>query len=727
MDPGEDHVESEDGGDLIKLEFSKHLTATCDVSSSDYTSELTVEPNHKDFTEHNDTEKPEIIKTIAEDVIVTQSVSDSKTDNEAYIENKVISPCSNSYSECSEREIILEPLSPSVEQGAVLKAQKSPASDVQQNKDLADGIPAGPSDDREDISDGELDVDSAESLEKDQHLEYVPSESSTAEVSLEPARQAPDPSVSDHPQLINDDTRGTLSSDDREIIDLKLEDAIGKSDEGGDVNRESKGPSEDLEAVSDDELLPETFQSADDSVVSTNITLLGEEVSSEDDSNPHGAPCDIELPRRTSSTLNQEVPDISDGLTEHHRTLDRNDSISHLISETVNLPALEAEPISEEEDIEQEENALGQDGDGEAGEIQSPVPIRSPISEQGGLLGEVEPISADESSDTDGELPSGDEDSRSELIPGKSTNNNFESIESDEDGNISTECSEKHGSLKIILGRKQKKTGSDYMETISDDENLEMAQESLLTDQHYIKSSEDSQLQTSPAIKDVEVDKKQVTTNFNEHQVELDYEENEGDEGDGKIEVLQPEAKLQKDGAGEEGELEEVGETEKDEGELSDDDCEEGEIKEPGSKKPFVKPMCRFFQRGNCTWGVNCRFLHPGVNDKGNYQMIEIPGFKPTGIRARIGLPGQWPEQPEEPAELPPPPVPDIPPVETAWERGLRIAKEQRKKANERKELEPDFEDKRLNLSVDEERELNKENERMPKIIPKDPYYDQQA
>jgi len=51
----------------------------------------------------------------------------------------------------------------------------------------------------------------------------------------------------------------------------------------------------------------------------------------------------------------------------------------------------------------------------------------------------------------------------------------------------------------------------------------------------------------------------------------------------------------------------------------------------------------------------------------------------------------------------------------------------QRKKASERKELEPDFEEKRLNLSVDEERELNKENERMPKIIPKDPYYDQQA
>ena len=52
---------------------------------------------------------------------------------------------------------------------------------------------------------------------------------------------------------------------------------------------------------------------------------------------------------------------------------------------------------------------------------------------------------------------------------------------------------------------------------------------------------------------------------------------------------------------------------------FQDDDCEEGEIKEPGerTKRPFIKPMCRFFQRGHCTWGINCRFLHPGVNDKG--------------------------------------------------------------------------------------------------------------
>jgi len=50
---------------------------------------------------------------------------------------------------------------------------------------------------------------------------------------------------------------------------------------------------------------------------------------------------------------------------------------------------------------------------------------------------------------------------------------------------------------------------------------------------------------------------------------------------------------------------------------FKDDDCEEGEIREPGSRHTFVRPMCRFYTRGNCTWGANCRFLHPGINDKG--------------------------------------------------------------------------------------------------------------
>ncbi|XP_055891236.1 zinc finger CCCH domain-containing protein 18-like isoform X1 [Biomphalaria glabrata] len=701
MEAGGDHVKREDGGDSKQQENIHLPILSGELSHTVHTDENTTiisDINRPIIDPSNDTKKS--VKTLNEDA--TQSVKELK-EGHVELDNRALSPCSYSNSETSEREITLEPLSPN--------AEFSSSSVQQPLDDLSTSIPAGPSDDREDISDGELDIDSAENLEGDsnKNSDHVFQEATNEDVSLDTSCQA-------QPLVANDDTRGTLSSDDREIIDLKLEDAIGKSDEGADdINRRSKGPSEDLEAVSDDELLPETSQAPNDATAVSNTALMREEVSSEDEVSATNAQCDIDLP--------QELPNFSGGLIDQQTaSFDQTDSFSHLSSENVNnLPVLEAEPISDEEDMEQEENVLGLDGDGEAGEIHSPPPIRSPVSESGGLLGEVEPISAEESSDTDGELPSGDEDSAQELIPGKS-NNNFESIESDEDGNID-EFSQTHTLPKT--GHRQKK--NDYMETISDEEISESAPELSVSHQVSAQTLDASYHQTSPVIKDVEMEKKQVTTNFNEHQVELDYEENDGDEGESKIEEVPAEPKVIKEGAEEEGELEEVCGTDKDEGELSDDDCEEGEIKEPGSKKPFVKPMCRFFQRGNCTWGVNCRFLHPGVNDKGNYQMIEIPGFKPIGIRARIGIPGQWPEQPEEPIELPPPPIPDIPPVETAWERGLRIAKEQRKKANERKELEPDFEEKRLNLSVDEERELNKENERMPKIVAKDPYYDQQA
>ncbi|VDI69437.1 nuclear protein NHN1, partial [Mytilus galloprovincialis] len=154
--------------------------------------------------------------------------------------------------------------------------------------------------------------------------------------------------------------------------------------------------------------------------------------------------------------------------------------------------------------------------------------------------------------------------------------------------------------------------------------------------------------------------------------------------------------------------------SDKDDGEVEDDDdCEEGEIKEPGSRKPFVKPTCRFFMRGLCTWGSNCRFLHPGVNDKGNYRLFEDPGGN-SG-------PPPWEEMEEEDLPPPPPPPPKAAPVESAWERGLRHAKELRKKAHKRKEQEPDFEEKKLNLSVDEEREFNKENDRQ------NPFYEEQV
>ncbi|XP_061773339.1 zinc finger CCCH domain-containing protein 18 isoform X2 [Nerophis ophidion] len=152
-----------------------------------------------------------------------------------------------------------------------------------------------------------------------------------------------------------------------------------------------------------------------------------------------------------------------------------------------------------------------------------------------------------------------------------------------------------------------------------------------------------------------------------------------------------------------------------DEGEIDDDDLEEGEVKDPTDRKIRPRPICRFFIKGNCTWGMNCRFIHPGVNDKGNYSLISKPDlFSPNGAQPGGPLPllpnNPWAAPTVE--ELPPPPPPVDPPVESAWERGLRHAKEMLKKATIRKEQEPDFEEKRFNVTIGEdEREFDKEND----------------
>ncbi|XP_029697705.1 zinc finger CCCH domain-containing protein 18 isoform X4 [Takifugu rubripes] len=156
-----------------------------------------------------------------------------------------------------------------------------------------------------------------------------------------------------------------------------------------------------------------------------------------------------------------------------------------------------------------------------------------------------------------------------------------------------------------------------------------------------------------------------------------------------------------------------------DEGEIDDDDLEEGEVKDPSDRKIRPRPICRFFIKGNCTWGMNCRFIHPGVNDKGNYSLITKPdlfasnGAPPGGPHPLIPTnPWTGPAVEELPPPPPPPPPPVEPPVESAWERGLRHAKEVLKKATIRKEQEPDFEEKRFNVTIGEdEREFDKENE----------------
>jgi nuclear protein NHN1 len=175
---------------------------------------------------------------------------------------------------------------------------------------------------------------------------------------------------------------------------------------------------------------------------------------------------------------------------------------------------------------------------------------------------------------------------------------------------------------------------------------------------------------------------------------------------------------------GEDGSEQELEEGE----ELEDGEVTDGDEKRPEESEP--KPVCRFYTRGQCTWGVSCRFLHPGVTDKGNYNMFDsmvrpVPmpqqqlPMPPFGGPAHfqdyrndrppihhLPPPHHGPPFHGPPGAARPPPGGDN---ESAWERGLRHAKEMMRKANKRKEQDMDFEDKKMNLSATQE-ELEKDN-----------------
>uniref|UniRef100_A0A8D2LED5 Zinc finger CCCH-type containing 18 n=1 Tax=Varanus komodoensis TaxID=61221 RepID=A0A8D2LED5_VARKO len=197
---------------------------------------------------------------------------------------------------------------------------------------------------------------------------------------------------------------------------------------------------------------------------------------------------------------------------------------------------------------------------------------------------------------------------------------------------------------------------------------------------------------------------------------EEEEEEEKGDEPPEEEKKPCPKSNDEKDGQEPPKEKKKEEDGEIDDGEIDDDDLEEGEVKDPSDRKVRPRLTCRFFVKGLCTWGMNCRFIHPGVNDKGNYSLISKPDPFPPNGAPPIG-PGPHPLMPANPwggpvvDEILPPPPPD-PPVESAWERGLRHAKEVLKKATMRKEQEPDFEEKRFTMTIGEdEREFDKENE----------------
>lgn len=155
---------------------------------------------------------------------------------------------------------------------------------------------------------------------------------------------------------------------------------------------------------------------------------------------------------------------------------------------------------------------------------------------------------------------------------------------------------------------------------------------------------------------------------------------------------------------------------------LPKSDDEEGEINDgEKSKKTFIpRVLCKYYQRGKCTWGRTCKFLHPGVNDTGNYTFLE---FEDPTLKAFQQQQISQTREENASAELDSNAMivkdavinntTSIAPraSESAWERGLRHAKEMKEKALKRKQKEKDeFMDKKMNLSL-KEFENEKEND----------------
>lgn len=136
---------------------------------------------------------------------------------------------------------------------------------------------------------------------------------------------------------------------------------------------------------------------------------------------------------------------------------------------------------------------------------------------------------------------------------------------------------------------------------------------------------------------------------------------------------------------------------------------EDGEINDGEKvKKAFIpRVLCKYYQRGKCTWGRTCKFLHPGVNDTGNYSFLEFQD--PNAKVYQPTLPNQEEKEKLE-NDLKNSHVEPVQ-TESAWERGLRHAREMKEKAKARKLAEKDqFADKKMNLSL-KEFENEKEND----------------
>lgn len=264
---------------------------------------------------------------------------------------------------------------------------------------------------------------------------------------------------------------------------------------------------------------------------------------------------------------------------------------------------------------------------------------------------------------SDGEMESDQEDRKSE---GKSV------------------ASDKHGGKDHNISHEDLSDVSDLESVGPEDANKETKSQSSPTSPVKMEETKinGTSLQSSPHSENgkgeapkLEKVPQEKTSNTEDGEEQLDFEAEEG-------ECVEPKAEQSNGDASERvTEKEEIKPGRRSRG----SSLEEGEVSDEAERRPEEsepRPVCRFFSRGACTWGVSCRFLHPGVTDKGNYNMFDVVrGVPASGC-------------------YPPAPTRDTAPPESAWERGLRTAKEMLRIANKRKEQDMDFEEKKLHLSV---------------------------
>lgn len=99
---------------------------------------------------------------------------------------------------------------------------------------------------------------------------------------------------------------------------------------------------------------------------------------------------------------------------------------------------------------------------------------------------------------------------------------------------------------------------------------------------------------------------------------EGEEEEEDADEDESDEEKKRQERGLRFGGTSGEGEKKDESAAREKESKKESDE-EEGEINDGEKpKRAFIpRVLCKYYQRGKCSWGRGCKFLHPGVNDTG--------------------------------------------------------------------------------------------------------------